>query len=1161
MFGLRVRKAMVLFASLALWASATQAGEVLPDVPTLEPARAEVPPQIDGDLSDACWQDAAAASGFLVYNRLEKAQAQTRALLAYDQDAVYVAFRCEEPDPDRLVARARRRDGPEHPVHQDDCVELFLAPGTGGAWYYHLVVNSAGVIKDQLSRLRPEMQNNAWDGQVDVAAAVDEAEWRVEMAIPWYNFGEHLGTDEWLVQFCRGKRTEPTELTSWSYANGSFHNVDRFGRMDTPEVDLERYQGLTLYAVRISEYGVAEDGYTYRVQGEIGNDRAQPREVTLRFTDRPLSGESATVSVTRTLEPNEPTAFEAELPVSALGPRTLALEVQEAATGAPVLVTAFAQDQFPEVGQVFLDRHYYTSEPNARAVAVTSLPPGAEGLELTAEVEGLGTFTAPVADPRRTAVDIPLADVENGAYPARLRIEDARGDALAQAETTLVKHPPAPEHIREVKVDRDRLIILKDGEPFFPICIYNIPPEYLDECAQAGFNMTLRWGGQRNFPNMSRDEQHAAVREYLDEIHDAGMFAMEYPTGFHHLRYSDPQFEEKARTFINDILPPILEVSSQHPAVLAYYVLDEPSEPHKEICREFIAKIREYDPYHPAYILYSTGVRHWPDVYDFAGRDYYYRHYAPLITVYQTAKKEVARATRARVAYWHVPLCEMESSRVRGESTPVTGLEQRAQTYMAVIGGVKGMLWWVWPPRRADNWAMLKQMAGELRTLSPALLEVAPEQDVQWSPRESAQIVVALAKVHDGQTYLISANGIESPVEATLRLPEGLPAEAEVLFEGRQVRFEDGALTERYEGYGRHVYRFQGAWPAGETLRIENTRSVQAPAEAAAPAPAEEEKQVNLVQDGGFESEENWRFEPPAAQGEAAGGRLEEDEDNPRRKYAVLRLGGEVGRVTGSGWPVRLKPNTQYLFGVRARVEGAGNTVGTAQLDGGHRWGDYVEGLTLLRMSNETPELEPYIASFTTRDRPIVVRPMVRLDGPDGIAWFNDMYLYEVGEQSRNLIANSGFEQTPFFHDEPPGWVLGSNVPGTIGGPDALLRHEDEDVYEGERAFYVAGGQRITANIRGPFTPGEPITLSLYAKGSGPDATLRVQMGWSTHMLTQITEIQLSNEWERYEINTEVESPLETTFIYLTCETGEWMLLDAVQYEKNPQATEYVPGR
>jgi hypothetical protein len=144
--------------------------------------RASAPPTLNGRLDDPCWQRPPDADSFACLDLVSAAPVDTAAWMAFDDDALYVAWRCGEPSMDRLVCSATNRDGQ---VWNDDSVELFLASGAAPAAFVQFVFNSAGVVFDT----REKDRGTAFDGQARVIAATDAKEWRVETAIPWKALG------------------------------------------------------------------------------------------------------------------------------------------------------------------------------------------------------------------------------------------------------------------------------------------------------------------------------------------------------------------------------------------------------------------------------------------------------------------------------------------------------------------------------------------------------------------------------------------------------------------------------------------------------------------------------------------------------------------------------------------------------------------------------------------------------------------------------------------------------------------------------------------------------------------------------------------------------------------------------------------------------------
>jgi hypothetical protein len=185
--------------------------------------RAVVPPagtapRIDGKLDDDAW-NGSALKGPMVDTRGAEANPTTTVYATYDAERLYLAARANEPYPNRLVRKADRRDGP---LRSDDRIEFALAPDwrddTFGVYWFR--VNSRGALADGLD------SNWTWDPAVEVAAAVGEKAWAIELAVPLDALGLKKGEDPWgRVWACRVVRHR--------YA-GASHDVSSWTRLIDP---------------------------------------------------------------------------------------------------------------------------------------------------------------------------------------------------------------------------------------------------------------------------------------------------------------------------------------------------------------------------------------------------------------------------------------------------------------------------------------------------------------------------------------------------------------------------------------------------------------------------------------------------------------------------------------------------------------------------------------------------------------------------------------------------------------------------------------------------------------------------------------------------------------------------------------------------------------
>jgi len=216
---------MIVSIALALLAAAgaAQASGAFVTVP-----RVATPPAIDGRLDIREWREAAALSGFAAFGGQALAQPNTVVYLGFDGEALYLGFRCLEPDPNLPRALKRAHDDR---AFEDDCVQVFVAPedpraaktasiaygGYDGAldtWYqdiqayYEFTVNAAG------SRTEARNDVRDWDVAWQAAVGREEGAWTAEIAIPFAAFGLDAAPEDaaWGLNLFRNR---PPNLSGW----------------------------------------------------------------------------------------------------------------------------------------------------------------------------------------------------------------------------------------------------------------------------------------------------------------------------------------------------------------------------------------------------------------------------------------------------------------------------------------------------------------------------------------------------------------------------------------------------------------------------------------------------------------------------------------------------------------------------------------------------------------------------------------------------------------------------------------------------------------------------------------------------------------------------------------------------------------------------------
>ena len=165
---------LLLLPALSLFGGAP------PARPALRPTCVATPPVLDGRLDDPAWAQATRVTGFETFiPEFGKAQPErTTAYLAYDAEHLYFAFRCEDPEPQRIKAALARRDD----IASSDFVCINLDTFDDQQSLYAFYVTPAGVQGD--SRFASNKEDFSVDLVWDSAARMDEGGYTVEIRIP-----------------------------------------------------------------------------------------------------------------------------------------------------------------------------------------------------------------------------------------------------------------------------------------------------------------------------------------------------------------------------------------------------------------------------------------------------------------------------------------------------------------------------------------------------------------------------------------------------------------------------------------------------------------------------------------------------------------------------------------------------------------------------------------------------------------------------------------------------------------------------------------------------------------------------------------------------------------------------------------------------------------
>ena len=242
---------LYLFTLLTYFTLCLLAGKAFPADTDREPVetpahraikaiRTEIPPKIDGQLDDPCWQNSAKTGGLIQFEPQRGAPATqpTTIYLVYDANKLYVAFECFKTDMDNLAANQTRRDSF---FFSDDHVEVLIDTFLDGRNCYAFALNPLGTQTDR--RLINEGTNRrtgsssigtaiSWDCDWQGQASTQPDKWIAEFAIPFAELRFSKGSDiaTWGINFWRNDEALAEEQT-WADLGERQYAVSKFGKL------------------------------------------------------------------------------------------------------------------------------------------------------------------------------------------------------------------------------------------------------------------------------------------------------------------------------------------------------------------------------------------------------------------------------------------------------------------------------------------------------------------------------------------------------------------------------------------------------------------------------------------------------------------------------------------------------------------------------------------------------------------------------------------------------------------------------------------------------------------------------------------------------------------------------------------------------------------
>jgi hypothetical protein len=264
--------------------------------------RTDTPPVIDGKLDEECWSQANVATDFTDYRIEQPAKEQTFVRVLYDDENIYIAFECVEPDPNSIVGVERKYD---QSLHEEDSVTARLDTFHDHRCAYIFAVNTLGTRFDARMGLFDYYEDDTWGCDWSAACTVERDRWFAEMAIPIGNMlFDRKDAATWGLNFYRREKGIQ-ERSYWCYRNSRARYPNEFGHLtnlDLAKVKVNRKPAYETYLSATSDLNNnsnklstgldmsmrlnSELTSAFTIFPDFGQVEADPDTIELRDTER-----------------------------------------------------------------------------------------------------------------------------------------------------------------------------------------------------------------------------------------------------------------------------------------------------------------------------------------------------------------------------------------------------------------------------------------------------------------------------------------------------------------------------------------------------------------------------------------------------------------------------------------------------------------------------------------------------------------------------------------------------------------------------------------------------------------------------------------------------------------------------------------------------------
>lgn len=758
---------------------------------------------LDGRLEDDIWKKGRRFSGFNLIASDELAPVQTEVIFNYDDENLYFAFICEEPETGFLKNEVRENTTR---VYRDDSVEIMLDSDNVKEDYYHFIFNPAGYYG---ARFRTQSGHVGFDIQelkLYTGGRIEDGRWILQAAIPYSSLGFEEGPKEEIsLNFARNRRVNlAAAQESTTGEKGQFHNPFVFMPVKLQNVDLSLY-ALRVASPEVKEAFMKEGGIETKLVTGIKNPTPGDKELAVTLYE-------AGLGVLSMLNLHIPANGEQELDFDFIVPeageyriglniREKGVEVYEAVFPIEISHSPIALDLLKPRYRNSIYSKQKIDEIQAKVDVVLKEEEmrGARGEVVILDAGGRELARSRFSPAEENIISMKKPALREGEYRVSARLTKSGGEVL---EISVPLYKLAPAEGSEVYIDENLNMVL-NGRPIMPIIWWGGSP--VEEIAKTGADAIIVGVGS------------------LDELHEAGMLG-------HVMLFwgrQQREFYGGRETLTDEAVLAITErVNSvkDHPAVLSYYLVDEPENKNysPRVLKEAYELIKSIDPYHPISARSSRRAVYFectdmflPSTYlnplDDGSMTRPMTSIPPRFLAAQEAGrgKKFIGVTSQMFDYGRVYAARPPHS-TRNNRAP-TFVESRCMNYLSILYGARGFEYYVYGRRDPEHWGAVNYP--DLRVGAPYLIseKKSLEQAIMLGEDRSGDVISDnenlhfMAKNYRGSRYIIAVNVLPEAFGAEIKVPRGI-TRLKVISENRQVAVSGGKFTDGFAPYQVHIY-------------------------------------------------------------------------------------------------------------------------------------------------------------------------------------------------------------------------------------------------------------------------------------------------------------------------------------------------------------------